>query len=259
MLKKLLYNKYKILNIPENLPYTSEQIFKVLYDKKRCIMFRYGDQLRLLGYIGFEPDFLGRATKYQPMYIAGSENYDTQSKEEVVVYNENALSSMGFGWSGGSYVIDDIDKYIDMLEAIDKSIIVNSKQVLIPFIAKTTSTNQATLLKNFLIEIFGEDFDNMVVECKLTDNNNGTLIETTNVQLFIQTLQDTKRKILDEVFLYLGVGAPAGKLAHESELEVQQNERVVDLLDTVMFDKFSTFIAECNQKFGCNMQIIKKF
>lgn len=259
MLKKLLYNKYKIENIPKNLPYTSEQIFKVLYDKKNCIMFKYGEELRLLGYIGFEPDFLGRATMFQPMYIAGSETYNVKTREEVALYNENALGSMGFGWSSGSYIIDDMDNYISMLNAIDHSIIINTKQVLLPFVATTTSTNQAQHLKNMLKELLGKDFANMVVECKLTDQTKGTLIETTNVQLFIQTLQDTKKKILDEVFLYLGVGAVSGKLAHESELEAMQNEKVTDLLDNVIFDKIQMFLQECNEKFGCNMQITKRF
>ena len=259
MLKKLLYNKYKILNIPNNLPYNSEEIFKVLYDKKNCIMFKYKDELRLLGYIGFMPDFLGRATEFQPMYIAGDEVYNIKKRDEVALYNENAMGSMGFGWSTSSYIIDDIDNYIDMFKAIDKSVIVNTKQVLLPFVATTTSTNQATHLKNMLRELLGKDFANMVVECKLTDQTKGTLIETTNVQLFIQTLQDTKKKILDEVFLYLGVGAVSGKLAHESELEAMQNEKVTDLLDNVIFDKIQMFLQECNEKFGCNMQIIKRF
>ena len=35
MLKKLLYNKYKVVNIDKDrLPYTSEEILKVLYDKQ---------------------------------------------------------------------------------------------------------------------------------------------------------------------------------------------------------------------------------
>lgn len=222
-------------------------------------MFRYNDQLRLLGYTGSEPDFLGRATKYQPMYIAGTESYSLQSKDDVVLYTENALGSVGFGWTGASYIIDDIDNYIEMLQAIDKSVVVNTKQVLLPFMAKTTSTKQAQTLKKLLQNLLGEDFDNMVVECKLTDNQTGTLIETTNVQLFIQTLQDTKKKILDEIFLYLGVGAVSGKLAHESELEAMQNEKVTDLLDAVMYDKFVDFFDRCNNKFGCNMQVIKRF
>lgn len=259
MLKKLLYNKYKILNIPERLPYKSDEMLKVFFDKKNCIMFEYKDQLRLLGYIGFEPDFLGRATNFQPQYIAGTETYHVLKRDQVVVYNENALGSLGFGWNTGSYIIEDIDNYISMLQSIDNSIIVNTKQVLLPFIAKTSSTQQASFLKETLKKILGKEFTNMVVECKLDNTNNGTMIETTNVQLFVQTLQDTKKKILDEVFLYLGIGAVSGKLAHESELEVVQNERVVDLLDNVVFDKIQDFLKECNEKFNCNMQIIKRF
>lgn len=260
MLKKLLYNKYKIVDIDkERLPYTSEEIFKVMYDKHNVICFEYGDQLRILGYTGFQPDFLGRATQYQPIWVAGSEVYGVKNKDEVVLYTENALGSIGFGWSSGSYIEEDITNYIDMLKAIDESIIVNTKQVLLPFMVKTTSTKQAVAMKAFLKKILGKDFDNMVVELKQGDLSGGTLIETTNPQLFIQTLQDTKKKILEEVFLYLGVGAPAGKLAHESIEEVVQNEQVVDLLDNVMFDKFLDFITRINERFGTSMKLVKKF
>ena len=260
MLKKLLYNKYKIVNIDKTrLPYTSEEIFKVMYDKHNVICFEYGEELRILGYTGYEPDFLGRATRYQPIWVAGSEVYLPKGKDEVVLYTENALGSIGFGWSTGSYVEDDITNYIEMLKAIDNSIIVNTKQVLLPFVVKTASTRQAEVMKSFLKKLLGDGFDNMVVECKLADNQAGTLIETTNIQLFIETLQNTKKKILEEVFLYLGIGAPAGKLAHESIEEVVQNEQIVDLLDTVMYDKFVDFITRINERFNTNMSVIKKF
>ena len=259
MLKKLLYNKYKILNIDKRLPYNSEEILKILYTKKNCIFFEYGEQFRLLGYTGFEPDFLGRATKFQPMYIAGSETYNVKTKEDAVIYNENVLQSDGLGWNCEKYVIDEIQGFIDILDAIDKSIIINTRQVLIPFVAKTTSTNQAIFLKNLLKQILGKDYESLIVECKLTDKNTGTIIETTNINMFVQQLQDAKKKILEEAFLYLGVGAPAGKLAHESIVEVEQNEQITDLLDKVMFYKISDFLDRCNNKFNLNMKLVKIF
>ena len=72
-------------------------------------------------------------------------------------------------------------------------------------------------------------------------------------------MQNAKKKILDESFLYLGVGAHAGKLAHESEIEVQQNEKVVDLLDNVVFVKLVEFFNKINEKFGTKFEIVKEF
>lgn len=257
MLKKLLFNKYKILNIPENMPYTSEEIFDLIFSKKNVVFFKYDlkDEFRLLTYSGINQDFLSRATKFQPLAFAGSEVYPILSKEDCVVWNENPLPNCT---NSGSYIFDDIEKYICQLNIIDSAIKINAKQIFIPFIAKAGKNNK-DLLSKMLKNIFGEDYKNLIVEQNLKDQTDGTIIEPTNISLFLEQLQNAKKKILDEAFLYLGVGAPAGKLAHESEIEVQQNEKVVDLLDNVVFVKLVEFFNKINEKFGTKFEIIKEF
>ena len=199
--------------------------------------------------------FLARATKFQPLAFAGSEVYPILSKEDCVVWNENPLPNCT---NSGSYIFDDIEKYICQLNIIDSAIKINAKQIFIPFIAKGGKNNK-DLLSKMLKNIFGEDYKNLIVEQNLKDQTDGTIIEPTNISLFLEQLQNAKKKILDESFLYLGVGAPAGKLAHESEIEVQQNEKVVDLLDNVIFVKLVEFFNKINEKFGTKFEIIKEF
>ena len=256
MLKKILYNKYLIDNIPKELEINSEEFLKILFDLKNVIMFKYKkDKTRLLGYSGYNIDWLGRATKFQPIPRGGDEVYRQYNKDEIVLYQENVLRG---SFSSYSFVGDDIDNYVAMINAFDEAIIFNANQIYIPFIAKTKSTNQAQMLRSILAKTFGEKYKSLIVECKATDDMNGTIIETTNIQLFTEMLQNTKKKILDEAFLYLGVARPTGKLTHESELEVSQESQIPDLLDKIMFDKIALFIAECNEKFGFNMIIKKK-
>ena len=257
MLKKILYNKYVINNIDyERLPLTSEEFLKILFDLKDVIMFKYKDnKLRLINYAGYEPDWLGRATKFQPFPRASGEVYKVQTLDSCEQYHENVLRG---SFSAYSFVSDDVDRYVEILDTLDKAIILNSKQIYLPFIAKSTSAQQIQLLKGLFKKIFGKDFESMVVEMKLTDKQDGTIIETTNMQVFLQQIQDTKKKVLDEAFLYLGVARPTGKLAHESELEVAEASEIPDLLDKIMFDKIADFIARCNKKFGLNMTISKK-
>ena len=256
MLKKILYNKYVINNIDyKRLPLTSEEFLKILFDLKDVIMFKYKDELRLLNYSGYNPDWLGRATKFQPFPRASGEVYKVQDLNSCVQYHENVLRG---SFSSYSFITEDIDKYIEILDTLDKAIVLNSKQVYLPFVAKGSSANQVALLKQLLRKLFGKDFESMVVEMKLSDKQDGTIIEPTNMQIFLQQIQDTKKKVLDEAFLYLGVARPTGKLAHESELEVAEASAIPDLLDKIMFDKIATFIAECNVKFGLDMSISKK-
>lgn len=256
MLKKILYNKYVIGNIDhKKLPINSEEFLKILFDLKDVIMFKYKDELRLLNYSGYNPDWLGRATRFQPFPRASGEVYDVQDLDSCEQYHENVLRG---SFSSYSFITDDIDNYIAMLNTLDNAIILNSKQVYLPFIAKTTSANQMNMLKQLIRKVLGKDFESMVVEMKLADKQDGTIIETTNMQVFLQQIQDTKKKVLDEAFLYLGVGRPTGKLAHESELEVAEASEIPDLLDKIMFDKIADFLARCNKKFGLKMTISKK-
>lgn len=256
MLKKILYNKYVIGNIDhKKLPINSEEFLKILFDLKDVIMFKYKDELRLLNYSGYNPDWLGRATRFQPFPRASGEVYDVQDLDSCEQYHENVLRG---SFSSYSFITDDIDNYIAMLSTLDNAIILNSKQVYLPFIAKTTSANQMNMLKQLIRKVLGKDFESMVVEMKLADKQDGTIIETTNMQVFLQQIQDTKKKVLDEAFLYLGVGRPTGKLAHESELEVAEASEIPDLLDKIMYDKIADFLARCNKKFGLKMTISKK-
>ena len=257
MLKKILYNKYQILNIPKELPLSSEEFFKVLFDLKNVVMFPYKNELRLLRYSGFNLDAWGRATKWQPIPMASGEVYKIQDKNTAVLYQENVLCN-DVGFNAGSYIIDDIDNYIAILNCLDEMIVVNSKQVYIPFISRTSGTKNAEQLRNFFAKIFGKEFKNLIVEEKLTDVGSGTTIEPTNMQLFIQQIQDTKKKILDEAFFYLGVSSPQGKLAHQSEIEIESASAVVDLLDDIMSQKIVQFLEKCNAMFGCNMKLVKR-
>lgn len=256
MLKKILYNKYKIENIPKTLDMNSEEIFKVLFDFKNVVLFKYKDGHRLLKYNGVGQDYLGRAEKYQPFSLAGGEVYPVLSKKDVELYEENSLRTCG---SHYNFISDDIDDYIFMLSTLEKAIVLNSKQVWLPFIAKTKGSRQADLLKKMLSNIFGEDFKNMVVETNITEDQKGTTIETTNMQVLTEQLQNTKKKILDEAFLYLGVSAPAGKLTHQSEIEIQEQSEVPDLIDNIVFAKIGEFIERCNQHFGFSMKLVKRF
>lgn len=255
MLKKILYNKYVINNIPKELEINSEEFLKILFDLKDVIMFKYKSKLRMLNYAGYNPDWLGRATRFQAFPRASGEVYDVQTLDSCVQYHENVLRG---SFSSYGFVGDDVDRYVELLETLDKAIILNSKQVYLPFIAKASSTNQMILLKKLFKNVFGENFESMVVEMKLTDKNDGTIIEPTNMQVFLQQIQDTKKKILDEAFLYLGVARPTGKLAHESKLEVEEASNIPDMIDAVMYDKIADFILRCNEKFGCQMTISKK-
>lgn len=259
MLKKILYNKYNIENIDENiLPLSSEEFLKILFDRKNVIMFEFKkNALRLLPYTGSTPDFLGRATKFQPMAIAGSEVYKLQDLSTCVKYQENVLCNNA-GFSDYSYVSEDIDNYINILNALDNCVLINSKQVFIPFIVKSSNSNNAAALKNLFTKIFGKDFQNLVFKTELTENV-GATIETTNMQMFLDQIQNAKKKILDEAFFYLGVSSPQGKLTHQSELEISSANNVVDLLDKIMFDKINDFLQKCNAKFGLNMVLVKKF
>ena len=81
MLKKILYNKFKIENIPETLPLNSEEFLKILFDIKNVIMFKHGEELRLLGYSGYDLDAWGRAKKWQPIAFAGGEVYPIKDKK----------------------------------------------------------------------------------------------------------------------------------------------------------------------------------
>ena len=218
-------------------------------------MFKYGEELRLLGYSGFNLDWLGRATRFQPIAIAGGEVYPIKTLEDCVKYQENVLSN-NVGFSSYSYITDDIDNYITILNALDNAVVLNSKQIYLPFIAKVFGSQQATQLKTLLANIFGKDFENMIIEVKPTDDG-GTQIQTTNMQVFLQQIQDTKKKILDEVFFYLGVSSPQGKLAHQSEIEIESANAVVDLLDKIMYFKIEEFLDKCNKMFGCDMKIVK--
>lgn len=255
MLKKVLYNKFKILNIPNNLKLTSEEFLKVLFDLKNVVMFKYGEELRLLGYSGFELDWLGRSTKFQPIAIAGGEVYPIKTENDAVKYQENVLSN-NVGFSSYSYITNDIDNYVAILNALDNAVVLNSKQIYLPFIAKVFGGQQAQQLKKLLGDIFGKDFENMIVEAKATEEG-GTEIQPTNMQVFLQQIQDTKKKVLDEAFFYLGVSSPQGKLAHQSEIEIESANAVVDLLDKIMFSKIEEFLNKCNNMFGCQMQLIK--
>lgn len=255
MLKKVLYNKFKILNIPENLKLTSEEFLKVLFDLKNVVMFKYGEELRLLGYSGFELDWLGRSTKFQPIAIAGGEVYPIKTENDAVKYQENVLSN-NVGFSSYSYTTNDIDNYVAILNALDNAVVLNSKQIYLPFIAKVFGGQQAQQLKKLLGDIFGKDFENMIVEAKATEEG-GTEIQPTNMQVFLQQIQDTKKKVLDEAFFYLGVSSPQGKLAHQSEIEIESANAVVDLLDKIMFSKIEEFLNKCNNMFGCQMQLVK--
>lgn len=256
MLKKLLYGKYTINNIPtDKLPYTSEEIFALMYNNSNIICFKYGEQLRILPYIGYNPDFLMRATKYQPQYLGGGEQYKQLSRDDVVLYQENPLPNL---YASGK-IICDIDNYINAIAVIDNAVIVNSKQVLLPFIVKAKNNQSTSMLKNLFSKILGKDFDKLILDSSLAETPNGITIETTNIQLVMQQLQDTKKKILEEAFLYLGIGSPAGKLAHESEQEVLQNEKITDLLDKVMVKKFEKFIQDINAKFDLNLTLEHNF
>lgn len=257
MLKKILYNKYEILDIPKNLPLSSEEFFKVLFDLKNVVMFRYGEELRLLRYSGFHLDWLGRATKWQPIPMASGETYDIQDKNTAVLYQENVLCN-DVGFNAGSYIIDDIDRYVQILNCLDECVVVNTRQVYLPFIAKVAGSSHAEVMKKFFEKILGKDFRNLIVEEKMADAGSGTIIEPTNMQLFIQQIQDTKKKILDEAFFYLGVSSPQGKLAHQSEIEIESASAVVDLLDEIMSQKIVKFLNNCNKMFGCKMKLVKR-
>lgn len=257
MLKKILYNKFEIQNIPERLPLSSEEFLKVLFDIKNVVMFEYKKELRLLQYSGYELDAWGRATKWQPIPFASGEVYDVKDKKTAVKYQENVLSN-NTGFSDYSYITNDIDNYTAILNALDNAIVINTNQVYLPFIAKVVGTENANNLKNFLGKVFGKEFKNLIVEAKMTDSGSGTTIETTNMQLFLQQIQDTKKKVLDEAFFYLGVSSPQGKLAHQSELEIQSASAVVDLLDKIMYDKIQKFLDKCNDMFNCKMVLVKK-
>ena len=256
MLKKILYNKFKIINIPERLPLSSEEFLKILFDIKNVVMFPYDKELRLLGYSGFDLDAWGRATKWQPIPFAGGEVYKIHTKDTAVKYQENVLAN-NVGFSNYSYITNDIDNYIEILNALDNAIMINSKQVYVPFIAKVVGTDNANQIKGFFTKIFGKEFKNLIVKAEMKDTG-GTTIETTNMQVFLQQIQDTKKKILDEAFFYLGVSSPQGKLAHQSEIEIESAVAVVDLLDEIMFDKINDFLQECNKKFNLQMQLVKK-
>ena len=255
MLKKILYNKFKIENIPEALPLNSEEFLKILFDIKNVIMFKYGEELRLLGYSGYDLDDWGRAKKWQPIAFAGGEVYPIKDKKTACKYQENVLCN-NTGFSNYSYITDDIDNYVEMLNALDNCLVINSKQILIPFIAKVQGTDNAMQLKGFLTKIFGKEFKNLIVKAELKEN--GTTIETTNMQVFLQQIQDTKKKLLDEAFFYLGVSSPQGKLAHQSEIEIQSASEVVDLLDKIMYDKINDFLKDCNKMFNLNMVLVRK-
>lgn len=256
MLKKILYNKFKIVNIPERLNLSSEEFMKILFDIKNVVMFAYDKELRLLGYSGFELDAYGRATKWQPIPFASGEVYKIKDKDTAVKYQENVLAN-NIGFSSYSYITDDIDNYIEILNMLDNAILINSRQIHLPFVARINGTNNAQSLKNFFTKLFGKEYKNLIVEEKITDDG-GATIEPTNMQVFLQQIQDTKKKILDEAFFYLGVSSPQGKLAHQSELEIQSASAVVDLLDKIMFDKIQDFLNACNKKFNLQMQLVKK-
>lgn len=258
MLKKILYNKFKIENIPKNLPLNSEEFMKMIFDIRNLIFFDYKikNEFRLLGYNGSKIDAWGKATEYQPQAMAGGESYGVLTKENAVIYNENALTNSAY-FTNQSTIIGDVEKYIEMLNLIDSVIIINSKQVLLPFIARVKGGQQANLLKKLLKDIFGENYQNMIVEASQQEAD-GTIIQPTNMQVFVQQLQDTKKKILDEAFFYLGVSSPQGKLAHQSEIEIQSASAVVDLLDEVMFDKINEFIENINKKFNLQMKLVRK-
>ena len=149
MLKKILYNKYILTDIPEALPYSSEEFFKVLYDKKDCIFFKHDKEYRLLGYSGNTQDFLGRATKFHPIAIAGSETYKMLDKSDCEIYHENSLRT---NFSKYSFVTDDIDDYINILNSLDNAIIQNTKQIYIPFIVKSSNKDTVIALKKFFSE-----------------------------------------------------------------------------------------------------------
>lgn len=256
MLKKILYNKFKIINIPERLNLSSEEFMKILFDIKNVVMFAYNKELRLLGYSGFELDAYGRATKWQPIPFASGEVYNIKDKDTAVKYQENVLAN-NVGFSSYSYITDDIDNYIEILNMLDNAVLINSRQIHLPFIARIGGTNNAQNLRIFFTKLFGKEYNNLIVEEKITDNN-GATIEPTNMQVFLQQIQDTKKKILDEAFFYLGVSSPQGKLAHQSELEIQSASAVVDLLDKIMYDKIKDFLDACNKKFNLQMQLVKK-
>ena len=256
MLKKILYNKFKIVNIPERLNLSSEEIMKILFDIKNVIMFAYEKELRLLGYSGFELDAYGRATKWQPIPFASGEVYKIKDKDTAVKYQENVLAN-NVGFSSYSYITNDIDNYVNILNMLDNAVLINSRQIHLPFIARISGTNNAQSLKNFFTKLFGKEYKNLIVEEKITDDG-GATIEPTNMQVFLQQIQDTKKKILDEAFFYLGVSSPQGKLAHQSELEIESASAVVDLLDKIMFDKIKDFLDACNKKFNLQMQLVKK-
>lgn len=256
MLKKILYNKFKIINIPDKLALSSEEILKLLFDIKNVIFFSYNKEFRLLGYSGYDLDCWGRATKFQPVAFAGGEVYKIQTKDTAVIYQENPLSN-NVGFKHSSYIVDDIEQYINILSLIDSAVAINTKQVFIPFIAKSTDTQNAIQLKDLLSKIFGKEFKNLIVKQEVGESK-GATIETTNMQVFLEQLQNTKKKILDEAFFYLGVSSPQGKLAHQSELEIESASAVVDLLDIIMFDKIKDFLDNCNKKFNLKMELVKK-
>lgn len=253
MLKKVLYNKFIIEDIPDELPMNSEEILKFIFTKKNCIMFKYNKELRLCRYTGYDPDWLGRATKYQPQALAGAEVYPVKTDKNCVKYNENPLQSQCFQPDG--YIIDDIETYITLLDALDKAVLINSKQIYMPFIAKVCGGSQAKQLKEFMRNIFGKGFEGAIIESSLEDKMQGTTIQPTNMQVFLATIQDTKKKILDEAFYYLGVSSPEGKLAHQSELEIEKASASTDLLDKIMFSKIDKFLNDCNSMFKTNMKL----
>lgn len=267
MLKKILFNKFEILDIPPNLPINSEEFIKILFTAKNVVMFNYdvkddndrviGRELRLARYTGYQPDWLGRATRYQPIAVAGGEVYPTLTLADCVKYNENPLNSTGeFGSDG--YVIDDINNYIYILQSLDNALVINAKQIYMPFIAKVAGTDKADKLRAFMKKVFGKGFESLIIDISLKDLQGGTSIETTNMQLFLEQIQNAKKKLLDEAFLYLGVSSPEGKLAHQSELEIQEASKVTDIIDFVMYNKFVDFVNRCNTKFGTTMRVIKR-
>lgn len=258
MLKKVLYNKYKILGIPEKLPVDSEEFIKILFDLKNVVMFKYEDELRMTRYSGYEQDWLARATKFQPIPEAGGEVYNVVTLEDCVKYNENALNGGG-SFSHTGYVLDDIEQYVYILKALDGCLVINSKQVYMPFIVKVANAQNASNLRQFMRKMFGDGFDKLVIDIKINDlGNGGTSIDVTNMQVFLDQIQNAKKKILDEAFMYLGVSSPEGKLAHQSEIEIEKASKVTDLIDFVMFEKIEKFINDCNKKFGLKMQIVKR-
>lgn len=254
MLNKILYNKYILENIPKELEMNSEEFLQMLIRGHYCAMFKFGDKLRLTQYSGTgDVDYLGRPTLIQP-FSYGTEVYNLIPSSNCVLYKENFLTQI---FPSKGYISCDIDDYQRQLDVISKAIVINSKYIFMPFIVGADSKESTRVLKDFLKKTLGEEFQNLIIEQKITQLSDGLKIEPTNIQLFLQQLQDTKKKILDEAFFYLGVASAQGKLAHESELEVAESQASVELLDSVLFDKIGEFINNCNSKFNLNM-ILKK-